>query len=181
MTTPVIAVVGASGSGKTRVATTLIRTLVDRGYRIAAVKHAAHGHQVDRAGTDSARLYQAGADKVVVSSPGQVTAIEQTRGETSLEDIVTSLDPSYELVVAEGFKNSAVAKVLVLAPGKPSPSLEDVIAVVGHCGDVKDVPCYTFQELDGLASQIQEQIMGSQPPLIPGDCVDAGCRQASVR
>ncbi|MEE9162519.1 MAG: molybdopterin-guanine dinucleotide biosynthesis protein B [Candidatus Neomarinimicrobiota bacterium] len=181
VTPPVIAIVGPSGSGKTRVATTLIRMLVDRGYRIAAVKHAAHGHQVDRAGTDSVRLFQAGAGRVVVSSPGQVTAIEQTRGETRLEDIVASLDSSYELVVAEGFKNSAVAKVLVLAPEMPSPSPENVIAVVGDCGGAENVPCYTFQELDGLASQIQEQIMGSQPPLIQGDGVNAGCSQAAVR
>jgi molybdopterin-guanine dinucleotide biosynthesis protein len=110
-----------------------------------------------------------------------VTAIEQTRGETRLEDIVASLDPSYELVVAEGFKNSAVAKVLVLAPEMPSPSPENVIAVVGDCGGAENVPCYTFQELDGLASQIQEQIMGGQPPLIQGGCVYAGCSQTSVR
>jgi molybdopterin-guanine dinucleotide biosynthesis protein B len=169
----VIAIVGLSDSGKTRVATALIRVLVDRGYRIAAVKHAAHGHQADREGADSDRLFQAGAGKVIVSSPGQMTAIEQTRGDTRLEDIVASLDPSYELVVAEGFKNSAVAKVLVLGPEMPSPSPDDVIAMVGDCGDVADVPRYTLQELDGLASQIQERIMGGRPPLIQGDCVDA--------
>ena len=81
--------------------------------------------------------------------------------------------PSYELVVAEGFKSSSVAKVLVRAPEKPSPAPENVIAVVGECGGVENVPCYTLQELDGLASQILDPIMGSQPPLIQGDCVDA--------
>lgn len=68
MTPPVIAIVAPSGSGKTGVAAALIRMLVDRGYRIAAVKHAVHCHQVDLAGTDSDRLFQAGADRVIVSS-----------------------------------------------------------------------------------------------------------------
>ena len=67
MTLPVIAVVGLSNSGKTRVAAALIQILASKGLRIAAVKHASHGHQVDRPATDSTRLFAAGAAKIVIS------------------------------------------------------------------------------------------------------------------
>ena len=78
MTVPIIAIVGLSNSGKTLVAKALIQKLVDRGYRIAAVKHSPHGHQVDRPGTDSAHLFEAGAARVIISSPDQRTSIERT-------------------------------------------------------------------------------------------------------
>ena len=61
MTPPVVAIIGPPDSGKTMVAVALIELLAARGYRIAAVKHSAHGHRVDRPATDRARLYAAGA------------------------------------------------------------------------------------------------------------------------
>lgn len=165
MTPPVIAIVGPSGSGKTRVATDLIQRLVALGYRVAAVKHCPHGHQVDRPGTDSARLFGAGATKVVISSPGHLTAIERTEGDILLDTIVASLDPSYDdpsydLVVVEGFKGSTVPKVLVLGGETALPLLQNVIAVVGGRGGIAyQVPCYSFQELGGLAGHIRCRVM----------------------
>ncbi|MEE8442660.1 MAG: molybdopterin-guanine dinucleotide biosynthesis protein B [Dehalococcoidia bacterium] len=159
MTLPVIAIVGPSDSGKTRVATALIQILSGQGYRIAAVKHSPHGHQMDRPGTDSAKLFESGANRTVVSSPGQMTTIERTRDDTSLEEIVASLGPGYDLVVAEGFKASTVPKVLVLGAEELSPPPQRVLAVVSDDKRAGDVPCYGFQELDGLAKQIQDQML----------------------
>lgn len=155
---PVIAVVGFSDSGKTRVASALVEILAAQGYCVAAVKHAAHGHQVDRPGTDSARLFMAGAAKVVVSSPGQVTSVERTEGDTSIEEIVLSLEPCFDLVVAEGFKESAVPKVLVL-DGEYAPQVTNVIAVVSESPSTETVPCYTFREMDRLAEQVKDEVM----------------------
>ncbi len=74
--------------------------------------------------------------------------------ETRLDDIVVSQDPNYELGVAEGFKNSAVAKVLFLLRKMPSLSPENAIAVAGDREGINDVPCYSRHEPDGLASQL---------------------------
>lgn len=159
MTLPVIAIVGVSDSGKTRVATALIQMLVARGYRVAAVKHAPHGHQVDLPSKDSGRLFEAGAGRTVVTSPGQMTTVERTRADTTLEEIVASFDPGYDLVVAEGFKDSTVPKVLILGAKEISSPPQRIIAVVSDDKRVADVPCYGFQELDGLAEQIQGQLL----------------------
>ncbi len=162
---PVIAIVGLSNSGKTRVATALVKLLVESGYRIAAVKHSPHGHQVDRAGTDSALLFEAGAARVVISSPGRMTTLERTPGDAALEEIVTSLDPSYDLVVAEGFKGSGVAKVLVLGGEEPSPRPQNVIAVVSETRRLEEVPCYSFQDLAELANLIRDQVLHIEPSI----------------
>ena len=76
MATPVITIVGYSNSGKTTVATELIRILDEMGYKIAAVKHCPHGHDIDREGSDTQRMALAGASAVVSVSPDKLTRIE---------------------------------------------------------------------------------------------------------
>jgi molybdopterin-guanine dinucleotide biosynthesis protein B len=160
MMPPVVAVVGFSNSGKTRVATELVQILTAWGYRIAAVKHCPHGHQVDRSATDSARLFEAGASLVIASSPDKITHIERTGADTALEQIAASIGPGYDLVVAEGFKGSTVPKVLVLGKEEISPTPQQVIAIVSdHRTEASPVPCYSLRKLSELAEQIQRQIL----------------------
>ena len=104
---------------------------------------------------------------MVLSSPGQMTTIERTETDTALEEIVASMDPGYDLVVAEGFKHSDAPKVLVPGAEELSPSPHGVIAVVSDHGRVGDTPCYSFQELDGLVRQVQDQLL-SRAPDAPG-------------
>ena len=122
MITPVVAVVGYSDSGKTKVASSLIKTLTDEGYRVAAVKHCPHGHAADLANSDTDRLYKAGAVAVVASSPARLTRFERVTLDSSLESIVSTMGDRIDLVVAEGFKSSAVPKVLVANGASPTPT-----------------------------------------------------------
>lgn len=161
MVPPTIAIVGYSNSGKTRVAATLVRILSERGYRIVAVKHCHHGHQIDPSNKDSTRLLAAGATQVIASSPRQITSIRRVDGDLALEQLTALLDTEYDLVVAEGFKNSSVPKVLVLGTEPISPWPAEVIAVVAADPIQSNVPVYTFEEIDKLA----EQILSCHAPL----------------
>jgi len=67
----VIGVVGESGSGKTTVITHVAGRLAGDGFRVAAIKHAAHGLTIDRPHSDSARMAEAGADIVIVAGPDE--------------------------------------------------------------------------------------------------------------
>ena len=154
-----IAIVGTSGSGKTVVATSLVQRLAAKGFRIAAVKHAAHGHQVDRPGKDSDRLFQAGATRVIISSPGQRTSIERMEDDSPLEDVLASLDSAYDLVLAEGFKGSSVPKILVLGTDPIWPLPQKLNAVVSDGQRVEGVPWYNIKDMDGLARQIEARIL----------------------
>jgi molybdopterin-guanine dinucleotide biosynthesis protein MobB len=158
--TPIIAIVGLSGSGKTRVATALIGALSARGYRVAAVKHCHHGHQIDLPEKDSALLLAAGAVSVTASSPGQVTTVERVEGDPELERLAASLGGGHDLVLAEGFKRSSVPKVLVEGPEPIAPPVEGVIAVVSEQGEPADgAPAFTFQALDALAALIEQRFL----------------------
>ena len=56
---PVVAFVGNSNSGKTTLVVQIVGILKKLGYRVATVKHAAHGFDIDRPGKDSYRFREA--------------------------------------------------------------------------------------------------------------------------
>lgn len=77
----VVSVVGPSGVGKTTLVEQLIAELVDRGLHVGSVKHAPHGFDVDRPGSDSHRHRAAGAHRVLLAGSGQaVLFIDEGRG-----------------------------------------------------------------------------------------------------
>jgi molybdopterin-guanine dinucleotide biosynthesis protein MobB len=156
MAPPVVAVVGLSSSGKTRVAASLVASLAGRGYRVAAVKHCPHGHESDRASSDTDRLYEAGAVVVAASSPGTLTTRRRVGGDPALETVVSTVGAGADIVVAEGFKSSTAPKIVV---GDLPVSLENVIAHVDGKPERSDVPTYTFSQLEGLADQIRRQFL----------------------
>lgn len=106
---PVISIVGKSESGKTTLIEKLIPELKSRGYRIGIVKHAHHGFDMDRKGKDSYRHRQAGADTVMIASPGQIAMIKDVPGER-LDDLIPFFN-DMDLLITEGFKRDRAPKI----------------------------------------------------------------------
>ncbi len=88
---PVICFVGNSGSGKTSLLEQVVRELKRLGYRVAVVKHAPHGFDIDPVGKDSWRFTQAGSDVVVLSSPQRIALVERVGKELTLTQIEAPL------------------------------------------------------------------------------------------
>ncbi len=114
---PVLAVCGWSGSGKTTVLETVIPLLVERGLRVAVVKHDAHGIDVDREGKDSARFFAAGAD-VHLHAPEERMVHFRNRPEDSLEKTISSLLATHDLVLIEGHKETPLPKIWCHSKGE---------------------------------------------------------------
>lgn len=108
---PVVSIVGKSESGKTTLIEKLIPELKRRGFRIGIVKHAHHGFDMDRKGKDSYRHRQAGADSVMIASPGQIAMVKTVSGEC-LDDLVPYFD-DVDLLITEGFKSDNAQKIEV--------------------------------------------------------------------
>jgi molybdopterin-guanine dinucleotide biosynthesis adapter protein len=111
---PIIGIAGWKNSGKTTLTERLIAELTRRGLRVASVKHAHHAFDIDHPGTDSFRHRAAGAREVAVVSDNRVAHIRELAGapEPSLQEIVARFAPC-DLVIAEGYKTNAVAKIEV--------------------------------------------------------------------
>jgi molybdopterin-guanine dinucleotide biosynthesis protein B len=163
---PIVAVVGNSNSGKTRVVTGLVEILCQRGLRIATVKHCPHGHQHDGTGSDSDRHFNAGAVLSLASSPGLITAVERVEGDKDLLTLVSSFGEGIDLVLAEGFKASPVPKVLVVDSNSVQPAVENVMAVVGDAPRPGGAPVFRFDEIGRLADFILSAVLVPDPPLL---------------
>jgi molybdopterin-guanine dinucleotide biosynthesis protein B len=130
----VLGISGWSGAGKTTLLAELIPLLVARGVKVSTIKHAHHEFDVDKPGKDSYRHREAGAAEVLISSAKRYAIMHEHRGaaEPTLEELLTRLSP-VDLVLVEGFKASAHAKIEVwrASVGKPmlQPDDPSVIAV----------------------------------------------------
>lgn len=162
MVLPQIFVSGPSNSGKT----TLIEQLVPRlracGLRVATVKHAHHGAEVDQPGKDSWRHAQAGAEAVALVSPGRTTWILHTPQELSMQEAIGRMEGWADLVLIEGFKHAPGTRIRI-APGTGSR-----LAVHGQ-GYHVGVPAWelTEQELTQLMEFCRifaRQALAGRPP-----------------
>ena len=122
----IVSFVGKSGSGKTTLIEGAIRQLKNKGYRVAVVKHAHHGFEMDRPGKDSWRFAQAGSDNVAVSSPGRVAFLEHVDEELDYEQLISRIGNRVDIILVEGFKQASKVKVEV-AGGEKGDDLARIV------------------------------------------------------
>lgn len=120
----VFAVVGSSGAGKTTLIERLIPALADRGLRVGYLKHAHHGFDVDRPGSDSSRARAAGASTVAVTGDGSFV-LDPSAG-TDGPRCLAWMTPCH-VVLAEGFSESRWPKVVVRAPDDPGRAVHEPV------------------------------------------------------
>ena len=113
---PLLAIAAWSGTGKTTLLKKLIPELCLRGIRPGLIKHTHHNMDVDKPGKDSYELRKAGAAQTLVASRQRWALMTETPEETALDlaFLVSRMDAStLDLVLVEGFKHEAVAKILL--------------------------------------------------------------------
>jgi molybdopterin molybdotransferase len=131
-----IGVVGESDSGKTTVIAGLLRRLAREGVRAAALKHAAHGYDVEREGSDSQRMFAAGAVMVIAAGPAET--VLRLDGSLDAPDRLIALavavaDEAWgappALILMEGFQHPG-RPVIHVGPQKPGVAAGQVLAAL---------------------------------------------------
>jgi molybdopterin-guanine dinucleotide biosynthesis adapter protein len=154
-----VAVVGFSGTGKTRLVVRLIRELKGRGLRVAAVKRCSESFTLDTEGKDTADFSRAGADGVAMISPEGWAALRKAGAVDALA-LAARLFPDADVVIIEGGKGAAgVPKIELLRAGvseKPACRPEELLAVVsdGPLPGGAPIPAFGPDEAARLADLI---------------------------
>lgn len=111
---PLLAVCGKKNSGKTTYLEQVVKRLSQAGVKVAMIKHDGHEFSGDVPGTDSFRLYEAGAFGTAVFSEKQVLIHKRSR--TTLPEVIKSFSEA-DLILVEGMKELPVQKLEIIREG----------------------------------------------------------------
>ena len=159
---PIISIVGRSNSGKTMLIEGLIPEFKRRKYSIGIVKHHAHDNfDIDIPGKDTWRHAQAGADAVVLSSPGKMFMVRKTAVDLKLEYIKTMMD-HVDIILTEGFKWEKYPKIEVIRSENsknPICNRQDLIAVASDLSFEIDIPLFSLVDYKGIVDFIEKNYL----------------------
>jgi len=143
MTTPVLAIVGHSNSGKTTLIEKLLAGLTAKGLRIATIKHSHHQPEMDTPGKDSWRHKQAGAATSLLVGPKKMLMVSDLNEALDPKVLANRLFADYDLVLVEGYASVPGPKIEVVRSER-STTLRciesDLIAVATDMADLKVTP-----------------------------------------
>jgi len=159
---PVVCVLGRDGSGKTRIIESTTRELKSRGHRVATVARSADGPALDCVTKDAERYASAGSDMIVVGSPDAVTCVRLVDEEVSLDELIWTVGEEYDLVLAEGFRESGFPKIEVhraAVGGGLICRKDELLALASDTPFDIDVPRFGLDDAAGLADLIEAKVL----------------------
>ena len=159
---PIVCVVGKTGAGKTHVIEMLVAELKNRGYRVATIKHSAHGFDLDQPAKDSWRHAQAGSDAVVISSPQKFALIRKVDHDSSLAELSRFIGSDFDIILAEGFKQDKAPKIEVHRKELGRDLLcaqEELLALATDESMDLNIPQYSPDDALGLVDLIEKRYL----------------------
>ncbi|HSC32017.1 MAG TPA: molybdopterin-guanine dinucleotide biosynthesis protein B [Gemmatimonadaceae bacterium] len=170
-----VAIIGRKHHGKTTLTVRLAAELHRRGYRVMTIKHGTHTFEIDPETTDTYRHYHEGlAEKVAMSAPDKFALIERWTDPLGPEDIARRYMADADIVLCEGFKQSALPKIEVFrtaaavhehAPlyDPASPQASKYLAIVtdtpGIAPGVPEISFATPEWLETVADLVERRVM----------------------
>jgi len=154
-------VAAASNSGKTTLIEKIVARLKTKGLRVAVVKHASAGFDLDKPGKDSWRFSQAGADAVILVSPERLALLKTIEREPTPEEI-NRLALDADIIIHEGFKKTTKNKIEVFRKGisGEQPICQNdssFIALVSDTPFTLSIPRFDINDVEGITSFLLTQ------------------------
>jgi molybdopterin-guanine dinucleotide biosynthesis protein B len=159
---PIVSVVGKSDSGKTTLLEALIKILRQRGHRVAVIKHAAGGFELDTPNKDSWRLSQAGSEVAAVSAKEKLAIIRHLENDTDPQTLAQYAGADCDLVLTEGFKQYPYPKIEVIrgeTGAEPVSPPEQLLAIVTDKPLDINVPQFTKEKVAEIADLIERKYL----------------------
>lgn len=154
----IVRVVGRKNHGKTTLVLELIAELSRRGFKVGAIKHSSHDHEVDASGKDSQRQRQAGASPAAILTQSMCGVFfEMEKG----KDPYPTLLPFYahcDYLIIEGHIDYPGPKIEVWREEKSTECLafegRGIIAVVSDDEGPFSVPRWPRSNVSLLVDKI---------------------------
>lgn len=155
----IIAFVGDSGSGKTRLIKRLVPELKKRGMSVAVIKHCAHGFDLGGKDKDSSKFLAAGADGVALVSPARQAVIRKNGKVLNFAALARDWFGTADIVLVEGGRNDkTLKKIEVLRRGMSGgirSSVRELAAVVADFQVACQAPVFHPRQLKKIADWME--------------------------
>ena len=156
----VLCIVGRSGSQA--VLQGLLRELTALGVRVAAIIESSETPVSPSEAADA--CVSAGSAMTLVCAPGSVTSIRRVAEEPSLDELVWEMRDDYDLVLADGFRNSSYLKLEVAAAGEELLCHKnELLAVAGDKPSGLDLPSFAAADFAGMAELVRRRFLTPEP------------------
>jgi molybdopterin-guanine dinucleotide biosynthesis protein B len=173
-----VSVVGFKDSGKTRVVEALVKTLTQRGIKVATVKHTAEEVALDTPGKDTWRHRQAGA---------QASAILHNKGVAHFHDSPQTVQEAAQslgnpdLIILEGFKHMETLPRILVPKNQDEleqllNGLEIVVVSMESSLNHSTVPVVHLDDPERLADIVEDKAFHMLPGIDCGGCGYSGCK-----
>jgi len=157
----VIAVVGSSGSGKTRLIRRLVAEFKKRKSRPAVIKHCPHGFRAEAGGKDSLRFIRAGAAAAAVVGPGGRAVMRREASSPDLFQAAAAMFLEADVVLIEGGSRAPGLKKIEVRrkgiPAKPVGPAEDIVAFISESRFDSDKPVFRPSDISRIAGFISRE------------------------
>lgn len=161
---PIISIVGKSESGKTTLLEKLIVELKSRGYHIATIKHTHSTIAYPYSDKDSDKHLKAGSEAAVVSAPDRLLMVKSLKDELNVEQIARIIGEDYDIILAEGFKQSDAPKIEVhrRKNGDLLKDIKKIFAIVTDEPLETKIRQFSPEDNKGIADLIEEGFIKPQ-------------------
>ncbi|WP_303720124.1 molybdopterin-guanine dinucleotide biosynthesis protein B, partial [Malonomonas rubra] len=162
---PVVSFAGYSGSGKTTLVTEVIKQLTGQGYKVGAIKHDGHSFEIDRPGKDSWKMTQAGSAITCITDSSTLAMIKNQQCAPSVDSIVSDYYSAMDIVIVEGWKESAPNKIEVYrsevgyTPLSQQENAENFIAIATDCDLQSSLPLFDINQPQKITNFIVESYL----------------------
>src|SRR5512139_3160 len=152
-------VAAASNSGKTTLIEKVVPILKARGLRVAVIKHASKGFDLQLPEVDG--YLKSGADSVIIVGHRDVALIKNVGEMPSMDDMQKDIG-EVDIILYEGFKEDARKKIEVFrfgVSGIRTLCMDDLsyIALVTDKKYDVAIPQFDLHDADGVATFMMEQ------------------------
>lgn len=152
----IIAISGVKNSGKTTMIEKLIPKLINKGIKVATIKHDGHDFDCDIDGTDTFRHKKAGAYGTAIFSKNKFMIIKEQKNTT--EDELISYFQDCDLILLEGFKYSNYPKIEIIRRGNSEKSVckKETLLAIATDNDIDygDIDVININDIDSIVNLI---------------------------
>jgi molybdopterin-guanine dinucleotide biosynthesis protein B len=149
---PVLCIVGRDRTNARAVVEGLVRELAAKDVRVAVA--------VEAEAAPAGGYMAAGSEMTIVKAPGLLLSMRRPREEPALDDLVWEMREDYDLVLADGFRDSSYLK-LEIRRGEAELLCHknELLAIAGDKPPDLDIPAFAVDDFARMADLVRRRFL----------------------